>query len=127
MSYINEAQNTYIQLQEKNNAVLNDASNAAEKDAQNFSQFSRSMVETAKSSQQLNYELEHFKSKAAYFFGIANGINLLKRAIRSAYSTVKDLDAVMTETAVVTDFDVGDMWAQLPEYTARANELGVST
>ena len=123
---LNEAQNTYNQLQEKNNAVLNEASNAAEKDAQNFSQFSRSMVETAKSSQQLNSELEHFKSKAAYFFGIANGINLLKRAIRSAYSTVKDLDAVMTETAVVTDFDVGDMWAQLPEYTQRANELGVS-
>ena len=33
----------------------------------------------------------------------------------------------MTETAVVTDFSVGDMWAQLPEYTKRANELGVTT
>lgn len=32
----------------------------------------------------------------------------------------------MTETAVVTSFDVGDMWEQLPEYTQRANELGVS-
>jgi len=32
----------------------------------------------------------------------------------------------MTQTAVVTDFSVGDMWAQLPEYTKRANELGVS-
>jgi len=33
----------------------------------------------------------------------------------------------MTETAVVTDFSVGDMWKQLPEYTKRANELGVTT
>ena len=28
--------------------------------------------------------------------------------------------------AVVTDFDLGDIWNQLPEYTARANELGVA-
>jgi len=33
----------------------------------------------------------------------------------------------MTATAVVTNFSVGDMWSQLPEYTKRANELGVST
>ena len=33
----------------------------------------------------------------------------------------------MTETAVVTNFSVGDMWKQLPEYTKRANELGVTT
>ena len=33
----------------------------------------------------------------------------------------------MTETAVVTDFSVSDMWEQLPEYTKRANELGVAT
>jgi len=33
----------------------------------------------------------------------------------------------MTETAVVTNNTVSDMWAKLPEYTKRANELGVST
>jgi len=33
----------------------------------------------------------------------------------------------MTETAVVTDFTVADMWAQLPDYTKRANDLGVTT
>ena len=33
----------------------------------------------------------------------------------------------MTETAVVTDFSVGDMWEKLPEYTKLANELGAST
>jgi hypothetical protein len=33
----------------------------------------------------------------------------------------------MTETAVVTDYTVKDMWSQLPEYTKRANELGVTT
>lgn len=106
--------------------VLNAAGKAAEDGAKASRDYARAQGQAAQETQQLNSELEHFKSKAAYFFGIANGINLLKRAIRSAYDTVKDLDAVMTETAVVTDFDVGDMWAQLPEYTQRANELGVS-
>ena len=106
--------------------VLNAAGKAAEEGAKASRDYARAQGQAAQETQQLNSELEHFKSKAAYFFGIANGINLLKRAIRSAYDTVKDLDAVMTETAVVTDFDVGDMWAQLPEYTQRANELGVS-
>jgi len=40
-----------------------------------------------------------------------NAINLLKRTVRSAYNTIKELDEIMTETAVVTNFEVGDMWA----------------
>jgi hypothetical protein len=32
----------------------------------------------------------------------------------------------MTEAAVVTEFDVSDMWEKLPEYSKNAQELGVS-
>lgn len=71
-------------------------------------------------------EIEGLKQQITYFFGLSNSIELFKRAIRSAYETVKELDEVMTQTAVVTDFTVGDMWSQLPEYTKRANELGVA-
>ena len=72
-------------------------------------------------------EIDQLKSRIQYFFGLNNAINLVKRTMREAYDTIKELDAAMTETAVVTDFSVGDMWAQLPDYTKRANELGVST
>lgn len=72
-------------------------------------------------------EVEQLKSRIQYFFGLNNAIQLVKRTMREAYNTIKELDAAMTETAVVTDFSVGDMWAQLPDYTKRANELGVST
>ena len=72
-------------------------------------------------------EVDQIKSRIQYFFGLSNAINLVRRAMRDAYETIKELDKAMTETAVVTDFSVGDMWAQLPEYTQRANELGVST
>jgi len=52
---------------------------------------------------------------------------LFRRAIQSAFESVKELDAAMTETAVVTDFSVGDMWDKLPEYTDMAKELGATT
>ena len=80
-----------------------------------------------KSAAQLNTELAQVKNRITYFLGLANAVNLFKRAIRSAFNTVKELDKVMTETAVVTNFSVSDMWKQLPEYTKRANQLGVTT
>lgn len=80
----------------------------------------------AAASLKLSNTLDHFKEKAAYFFGLSNSIELFKRAVRDAYESVKELDKVMTETAVVTDFTIGDMWGQLPEYSKRASELGVS-
>lgn len=94
--------------------------------AQGTKQFGESAEKAAQQTQNINSEMDHFKQKIAYFFGAQNAVNLFKRALQSAFATVKDLDAVMTETAVVTKFDVGDMWDQLPEYTKRANELGVS-
>ena len=72
-------------------------------------------------------ELSRLRQQIISFFSIDNAIQLFKRSIRSAYETVKELDAAMTETAVVTDFSVGDMWDQLPRYTKAANELGTTT
>ena len=68
-------------------------------------------------------DLENLANQVKQFFSIGNTVQLFKRAIRSAFDTIKDLDAVMTQTAVVTDFTVGDMWAQLPEYTKRINRV----
>lgn len=82
--------------------------------------------EAATETQGLNSELDQIKGRIQYFFGLNNAVRLFQQAVRSAFNTIKDLDKVMTETAVVTKFDVGDMWSQLPEYTKRANELGIS-
>jgi hypothetical protein len=48
---------------------------------------------------------------------MTNTVQIFKRTIRSAFNTVKELDAAMTETAVVTDFSIGNMWDKLPEYS----------
>ena len=60
------------------------------------------------------------------FVGLAGATMTFRRVAQDAISTIKELDKQMTEMAVVTNLDVGDYWEQLPEYTKRANELGVS-
>ena len=67
-----------------------------------------------------------FEGKIKQFLGMAGAAEVLRRAVRNAFQTIQELDATMTEMAVVTDLTVGDYWDQLPEYSARARELGVS-
>lgn len=72
-------------------------------------------------------DIDSLRQSLLNFFGIQNAIQLFKRAVNESYDSVKELDAAMTETAVVTDFSVGDMWEQLPEYAKMANDLGTTT
>ena len=69
---------------------------------------------------------EAFETRIKQFLGIAGAAQVLRAAARDAMATIKELDATMTEMAVVTDLSVGDYWDQLPEYSKRASELGVS-
>ena len=85
------------------------------------------MRDLVSAQQDFNSQVDQVKHRIQYFFGLANSINLVKRAVRSAFETVKELDKAMTETAVVTNYTIKDMWKQLPEYTKRANQLGVTT
>ena len=84
------------------------------------------MKRSAQNLDQTAREVENLHNQVLQFFSIGNAVQLFKRAVRSAFDTVKELDATMTETAVVTDFTVGDMWEQLPTYAAEANKLGAA-
>ena len=79
-----------------------------------------------KEASRAEQDMENLKNQVLDFFSITNTIQIFKNAIRDAFDTVKELDAAMTETAVVTDFSVGDMWEKLPQYSAEATELGAS-
>lgn len=69
---------------------------------------------------------EAFEGRIKQFLGLAGAAQVLRRALRDAMQTITELDKTMTEMAVVTDLTVGDYWKQLPEYSKRATELGVS-
>ena len=87
----------------------------------------KSLKGAVTTTEQFNRELDMMQNRIQYFFGLNNSIQLLKRGLREAYNTVKELDSAMTETAVVTDYTVSDMWDQLPLYTETANQLGSTT
>ena len=91
-----------------------------------WDKFRRGAEDSARSVFDLGNQMDQLKHKIGYFFGITNIFNIFKRTVKEAINTVKELDAVMTETAVVTDFTVSDMWEKLPEYAAQANALGAS-
>lgn len=89
--------------------------------------YGRTMTSAARAQNEFIGELDQVKSRVKYFFSLTNSIQLFKNAVKDAYETVKELDAAMTETAVVTDFSVGDMWDALPQYTKMAESLGATT
>lgn len=111
-------------------ASIQSVDNALDSNGHAYEDNRKKIEENILANQRLNdslQEVQAVKKRIQYFFGLSNAINLIKRAIRDAFNTIKELDKAMTETAVVTDFSVGDMWDQLPEYTKRANELGITT
>ena len=83
--------------------------------------------DAAANTQQFTSEVDEIKNRIKYFFSLNNAIQLVRQALRQTFEAAKELDAAMTETAVVTDFSVGDMWDMLPKYTKTAQELGATT
>ena len=130
---IDELRETIAQLSAKDvdaaNKLLEQFQQDVNKISPDIKKMGQEVEETSKSFSQLVQEqnsIDQLKNRLVSFFSIGSVIQTFRRAIRSAYESVKELDAVMTETAVVTEFDVGDMWEQLPQYTDMANELGAS-
>ena len=71
-------------------------------------------------------QVNDLRMQVQYFFGLQNMIRLFQRGVKDAVATVKELDAAMTQTAVVTNYSVSDMWEKLPEYTKNANKLSTT-
>lgn len=105
---------------------LRQAASGAEKPIRNVGNAVDDTTEEIKEMDRAARDMENLKDQVLQFFSITNAIQIFKDAIRSAFETVKELDAAMTETAVVTDFSVGDMWEKLPQYADEANKLGTS-
>ena len=111
---------------EKINQLLDGMSGDWDKSTSAMKAASGEMEAYASAAQSAVQQVKDLQQSTQYFFSLRNMMNLLKRGIREAVDVVKELDAAMTATAVVTDFSVGDMWQKLPEYTANANALGAS-
>ena len=60
------------------------------------------------------------------WFSVYAAIRMIGNAVRSVISTVKELDATITEIAIVTDKSQGELWDQMPEYTQMARKYAAS-
>ena len=120
-------------LESLNQALAEESSRMTSEYKDHIAGYAQETKETAKGITKMtdsqiafNNELSKVKGSIAQFFGLANAVNIAQKAFKQAYATVKELDQMMTEVAVVTDYTVGDMWEKLPDYTKRATEYGLA-
>lgn len=107
-------------------SALEKAQGAIKNVSGSFGKVSSGIQETNIAAINFNNEMESIKGKIQYFFSLANSVAVVRKILRDTIQTTKELDAAMTQTAVVTDFSVADMWKDLPRYTKEAKELGVT-
>lgn len=110
--------------------ILQQVDNAASVGSSEVQEFGQVINKAGESVDELTsreQDIKQFTNQLLSFFSIGNTVMLFRQAVRQAVSTVKELDEVMTETAVVTDYTVSDMWGQLDKYTNLAKELGATT
>ena len=112
---VSQGINQMLTTLQKTSPVMMDAGDKARKAGDGFKQ----MSDKAQDLDMLTYRLK-------YFFSMVGGFQLLRRAIRSGIETIKELDAAMTQTAVVSTKTIGQMWKTLPEYTQKAKALAAS-
>ena len=120
---INKIQNGNL---EKVKTTLQELGSAAEKASQQQQKMNQQAQQNVMYQYDKQMQVNDLRMQVQYFFGLQNMIRLFRRGVSDAINTVKELDKAMTATAVVTDFSVGDMWGQLPEYTKRAQQLGTT-
>lgn len=125
--------NKFIELKNKGLDQVTDAANqfnqAAKGTGEVVEDLNKKIDESKESFEQLSEaakEQDAFENKIKQFLGMAGAAQVLRNALRNAMGTIKELDATMTEMSVVTELGVGDYWDQLPQYTQRANELGLA-
>ena len=109
--------------------VLMDLAQAAQKGGQAVDDAGKKIDKGADSLKKLGereQDIQRLYNQLTQFFSISSAVQIFRRMVNSSIDAIKELDAAMTEVAVVTDFSVGDMWNQLPDYTTKANELGLA-
>jgi chromosome segregation ATPase len=122
-----------IELKQRGLKPVTDAMDRAQVETREMGntakQAGKDVKESAEAYKEMNdaaAQRDAFESKIKSFLGVAGAAQVMRHALRDAMQTITELDKTMTEMSVVTDLEVGDYWDQLPQYTKRANELGLA-
>lgn len=75
---------------------------------------------------QASHSLDQMKSRLKYWFSFHTVVRLVNTGVREMINTIKELDSVMTQIAVVTSMTQEQLWDQMDTYSAIAEEFAVS-
>lgn len=85
------------------------------------------MGSKASSLQSMNAQIDQLTNRMTYFFSLTNAWNVFRRVVGQAKEAVKELDAAMTEIAVVSKYTINDIWAMRQSFSASATAMGAKT
>lgn len=113
-------------LQEEAAKGFEQAADAARDSGSAMLENGAAVRESEMALQGITAQVDSFLSRVTSIATISGAFLLLKKAIRSAYEDVKELDAAMNSIAIVTDFTTKELWKQVDVYAKLAQEIGVS-
>lgn len=83
--------------------------------------------ESNQQQQTLNQAFDRMGNAVKNVLSIGNAYRQLNRYIRQTFQDVQRLDQAFTSIAMVTNYQVGDLWEQYDKYSELANKLGQTT
>lgn len=104
-----------------------DGANRAKTAADSMKEPMTDLAKTGLDLAETGRQMGQLESRMVHFFSLANGWNLIRKAVRNAFTAIKDLDQEMTEIAVVTEMSLDQVWARRDMYVKTARELGAAT
>ena len=113
-------------LQEEAAKGFEQAANAARDSGSAMLENGAAVRESEMALQGITAQVDSFLSRATSIATVSGAFLLLKKAVRSAYEDVKELDAAMNSIAIVTDFTTKELWKQVDAYAELAQKMGVS-
>ena len=113
-------------LQEEAAKGFEQAADAARDSGSAMLENGAAVRESEMALQGITAQVDSFLSRATSIATVSGAFLLLKKAVRSAYEDVKELDAAMNSIAIVTDFTTQELWKQVDAYAELAQKMGVS-
>lgn len=114
--------------------TLNQISGAISAESSNIDQASNQwanyreqLVETTQQQKQIDSGFEQIINRLKYFFSIGTVFNQVRQQIRQTFTDVQNLDKSFAQIAMVTKYEVSDMWKSYDQYAEMANRLGQAT
>lgn len=135
---LNAAKAEAVALAEKERDALIERQVSTVKDlgSQISDQGAKHLQENAKMAKQYSLELENAQKKEKLlgnitsfvqrWFSVYAVVRMVSKAFNTMKSTLKELDDIMTNIAIVTDMSQSDLWAQMPTYADMATKYGAS-